>query len=364
MQFMVICGVLACCIQLHGMEQKALPEQKKSRHQSLQDDDQLQRFPDRVARVIQDYAGFDVYASVHTRNSGICALSSDLTYIATGTGSTIALWNAATGSKLYEFFENTGIVHALAFSDDGKMLVSGGADRIVRTWNCQTGEFMRQYDGHTGAIYALAFSPDGSTIASSGWDNDIRLWDATSICVADRKVPKIPHGCIIKKLEFSPQSTHLGGVCNNGVGHLWDCKTRKEVYRRKGLSINDAARTLVGNRVFATKNLAYWGQPGDDDEPLRPMKFSHDIERLALSPDDYVAAACGDCVCVADCKTRETVQYIWHGKQGKETLSVFFKQPPVGPYAKLAIAGAGCVTFYRRLCLPVCNDVPSQGKQS
>ena len=55
---------------------------------------------------------------------------------------------------------------AVAFSPNGKTLVSGSFDRTVRLWDAATGETCATLKGHEGIVYAVAFSPDGKTLAS------------------------------------------------------------------------------------------------------------------------------------------------------------------------------------------------------
>ena len=56
----------------------------------------------------------------------------------------------------------------MAFSPDGKFVVSGGADKTVRLINVETGVEVRKYSGPTQPVYSVAFSSDGKTIAGAG----------------------------------------------------------------------------------------------------------------------------------------------------------------------------------------------------
>ena len=52
----------------------------------------------------------------------------------------------------------------MAFSPDGRRIVSGSYDKTVKVWDAATGQEMLTLKGHT-AVYSVAFSPDGRRIA-------------------------------------------------------------------------------------------------------------------------------------------------------------------------------------------------------
>jgi WD40 repeat protein len=52
----------------------------------------------------------------------------------------------------------------VAFSPDGKQVMSGSADRTVRLWDAATGAPLQTLDGHTSYISSVAFSPDGKLL--------------------------------------------------------------------------------------------------------------------------------------------------------------------------------------------------------
>ena len=73
-----------------------------------------------------------------------------------------------------------GDVECLAFSPDGRRLVSGHDDHALRVWELPSGRPLHVIKGHTERIVCVAFSPDGRTIASGGIDGTVRLWDAAT----------------------------------------------------------------------------------------------------------------------------------------------------------------------------------------
>ena len=58
-------------------------------------------------------------------------------------------------------------ISALAFSSDGKLLVSASEDSTLKLWNPETGAEIRTLRGHTNIVTAFAISSDGRRIASA-----------------------------------------------------------------------------------------------------------------------------------------------------------------------------------------------------
>lgn len=96
-------------------------------------------------------------------------------------GGQVALYSMADG-KIEKSFDNlhSDTIQAIAFSSDGKQLVTGSADKFVRLVDLPDGKIARSFEGHTHHVLGVAISKDGKTIVSAGADNVMRFWDATT----------------------------------------------------------------------------------------------------------------------------------------------------------------------------------------
>jgi WD40 repeat protein len=72
---------------------------------------------------------------------------------------------------------HTDRVNVIAFSVDGKYLISGSDDNTLKVWDWQTGVEVRTISGHTDDVNAIAFSVDGKYLISGSDDNTLKVWD-------------------------------------------------------------------------------------------------------------------------------------------------------------------------------------------
>src|SRR5579872_5612890 len=65
---------------------------------------------------------------------------------------------------------HAGEVTSVAFSPDGRWLLTGSKDGTARLWEAATGRELRCLKGHMGSVYSVCFSPDGKYLASASGD--------------------------------------------------------------------------------------------------------------------------------------------------------------------------------------------------
>ncbi len=197
------------------------------------------------------------------------------------------------------------MIRDIAFTPDGRQIVSASDDKVIRVWDVATGKTLRTIrgeaaPGHAGKVYAMALSPDGKWLAAGGVMDHvereigaIRLYDFAS----GRLVALLKgHGNVVFGLAFSPDGRHL--ISGSGGGDftaiIWDVETKRLKHRLKGHRDDtyavgftaDGARAVTGSYDH---DLRLWSVASG--EVLTTMTGHGDkVGSLAVAPDGRIAS--------------------------------------------------------------------------
>jgi len=141
--------------------------------------------------------GKELWQTEPHRDRGLSAmaLSPDGRLLASGSGfadPTIRVWEAATGRLLVRLDGHSGWVGKLAFSKDGRRLISASTDQTIRFWDTGTWTETKVLRGHSDEVHAVAISEAAQLVASAGKDGNLMLWpeDGKSATDGYRRLPE------------------------------------------------------------------------------------------------------------------------------------------------------------------------------
>jgi WD40 repeat protein len=133
----------------------------------------------------------------------------------------IHLWDAASGKLVHTLKDHSDAVYAVAFHPKQPLLFSAAADRTVKVWNVATGQRLYTLGDATDWLYALAISPDGQNVAAAGVDKSIRVWSVTA---KEGKLAQsvFAHEGPVLHLAYSPDGKLLYSLAEDRRVKVWD----------------------------------------------------------------------------------------------------------------------------------------------
>jgi WD40 repeat protein/tRNA A-37 threonylcarbamoyl transferase component Bud32/tetratricopeptide (TPR) repeat protein len=134
----------------------------------------------------------------------------------TGTGH-VTVWDTE-GREVVSF--RIPVPSTVALSPDGRRLAAPlMASSVVTIWDVLSGKQLFKLEGHTSYVMAVAYSPDGSRLATAGADGAVKLWDSSS----GQEVFSVPNDQVaVHGIAFSPDGRRLAVAKNQGRVVLWE----------------------------------------------------------------------------------------------------------------------------------------------
>ena len=212
---------------------------------------------------------------VQLGHSGVqsMAFSADGKWILSGGDKTVKLWDAAGGREIRTYpGEHTGYVASVAFSADERLLLSSGTEGKIVLWDAAGGQKVRDFAGHTKGAFRAVFSSDGRSIVSGGMDAAIKFWDVAS---GELIRTLTGHAAAVRTLALSPDGKYLLSGSWDKTIKLWEASTGREVRTFAG-------HTAAVNAVVFSPDGKYLLSAGGKDGTVRYWEVATGRELAVL----------------------------------------------------------------------------------
>jgi WD40 repeat protein len=134
----------------------------------------------------------------------------------------VRVWDAATGRLLQIFLGHSEAVNSIAFSADGRQIISASMDKTLKLWDIESGHLVRTFTGHSYGVTSVAFSPDGSRVLSGSYDTTLKLWEVSS----GRLIRTFEGASAsVNAVAFSPDGKYALSSGTDNALRLWDVAT-------------------------------------------------------------------------------------------------------------------------------------------
>ena len=202
------------------------------------------------------------------------------------------------------------VVNFIAFSPDGKYLVSAGEhDNTIRASEVETGREIARVV-HDYGVWSADISADSRYVVSGGGDSIARVWKIDT----GKQIATMAHGGVVWTVLFSPDGKYVISSSDDEITRLWESQTGRETARltREG-SAPSVAFSPDGSYLIDDATTVVWMDPGEEFP-----RITHPVQFSAVSPDGrYIASHTCDryepsTVC------GESSIYVWEVASGRK----------------------------------------------
>ncbi|HYT90470.1 MAG TPA: hypothetical protein VEL76_17320 [Gemmataceae bacterium] len=129
----------------------------------------------------------------------------------------------AAGADAPKYPDHPACVAFVAFTSDGKAIISANRHEGVRHWDAATGKELARWRDRGAELWAAAMAPDGRKVVwGPGWNRRLYIWDPAGAKKPSELAVSEDKG---KALAFSPDGKLLAGGKSryeDGVVSVWD----------------------------------------------------------------------------------------------------------------------------------------------
>jgi WD40 repeat protein len=228
---------------------------------------------------------------VHEDGINSVAFSPDGKRIISGSqDNMVYLRDANTGKLIGSLEGHKEDINSVAFSPDGKRIISGSEDKTLRLWDTNTGQLIGSpLKGHEDSVTSVGFSPDGKRIISGSWDKTLRLWDANTGQPIGS--PLKGHEDTVSSVAFSPDGKRIISGSWDKTLRLWDANTGQPIgspLKGHEDTVSSVAFSPDGKRIVSgsrDKTVRLWDANTGQliGSPLKGHEDS--VFSVAFSPD-------------------------------------------------------------------------------
>ena len=95
---------------------------------------------------------------------------------------TARVWDAGTGQPVSRPLPHHATVNSAVFGPNSRLVVTASDDTTARVWEAVTGIAVGAPMQHAARVVSAEFSPDGERVVTAAWDRTAAVWLVRPVC--------------------------------------------------------------------------------------------------------------------------------------------------------------------------------------
>ncbi|THY46858.1 WD40 repeat-like protein [Aureobasidium pullulans] len=251
----------------------------------------------KVAPVVED--NWDACLQILEGHRGligaICFSPDGKLLASTSRDTTIRLWDAKTGATHSIIQDDTSFAKVISFSPNNRLIGSAYSDGTIKLRDLGTQEVCKVFKGHSDMVNAIMFLGNGELLASASDDHTVRIWDtATGLTLFLLQ----GHTTYVEVLAASQDGKYVASGSSDGEIRLWDAVAGELRYVCEGHSTRLMAIAFMHDdttiaSAHADGCINFW--EASTGVLKNKLNTKEDSYKSTFSPDGkLVAVARGD----------------------------------------------------------------------
>jgi len=158
--------------------------------------------------------------------SVVWSLDGEVVYAVDSLGAVFA-YELTSRTMLFDEVVSSDALFSIALHPNDNILMVGGANNNITALDDLTGDVLYEFEGHTNWVLSLAYSPDGRLLASGGADLNVIVWDIENLQALGQISTR--HTDWIRRIEFNSDGAEMLTASADGTLKRFDVATGRQI---------------------------------------------------------------------------------------------------------------------------------------
>jgi len=187
----------------------------------------------------------------HTDDVSSVAFSPDGKHVLTGShDQTARIWDVISGREILRLSDHDDWVTSAVYSPDGRFVATGTLGSTITIFSAESGDLVRKIDGGGRFIVSVAYITDGSRIVSADGNGDLAVWSASN----GREIRRFHIDAEISAMAVSPDGNSVSLGTTQGSLYLLSLEDGQQIVEFTGFGgeADPAHSDAVATIAFST----------------------------------------------------------------------------------------------------------------